>query len=282
MDSSSLSPSELANALRCRFEADALLGADALPVRLPAPRVVASSAPAHAPTLPARSAAPRTDSLPDIAPLPPREPVNAEEAEQRRAQLAVIDDNEVKPCSRCGLAKTRTKTVFGVGSPTARIVFVGEAPGHDEDVTGEPFVGRAGQLLTDMIQKGMGLRREDVYICNVLKCRPPNNRTPASDEIAACRGYLWRQLEIIRPQLIIALGAPAAQTLLNTKESIGRLRGRFHDFYPSGSAMVGEPIPLLPTFHPAYLLRSPGEKVKAWADLKMAMALLGIPLPKRN
>jgi len=133
-----------------------------------------------------------------------------------------------------------------------------------------------------MIQKGMGLRREDVYICNVLKCRPPDNRTPAGDEIAACRDYLWRQIEIIQPELIIALGAPAAQTLLGTKEGIGRLRGRFHDFYPSGTSMIGESIPLLPTFHPAYLLRSPGEKVKAWEDLKLAMAKLGIPLPKRG
>ena len=127
----------------------------------------------------------------------------------------------------------------------------------------------------------MGLRREEVYICNVLKCRPPENRTPATDEIAACRDYLWRQLEIIRPEVIIALGAPAAQTLLGTKEGIGALRGRFHDFYPSGTALVGDPIPLMPTYHPAYLLRSPGEKGKAWADLKMVMALLGIPIPKR-
>ena len=214
-------------------------------------------------------------------PLPSRQPISAEEAANRRIQLDLIDNKEVKGCTRCGLSATRTKTVFGIGSPTARIVFVGEAPGHDEDVSGEPFVGRAGQLLTDMIEKGMGLRREEVYICNVLKCRPPENRTPATDEIAACRDYLWRQLEIIRPEVIIALGAPAAQTLLGTKEGIGALRGRFHDFYPSGTALVGDPIPLMPTYHPAYLLRSPGEKGKAWADLKMVMALLGIPIPKR-
>jgi uracil-DNA glycosylase family 4 len=287
-------PNELANALRCRFEADEFLGADVLPVRLPAVMrgTAARSRSAGGEDAPARygareeatvrGAAATSQTLPDVTPLPPREPISAEEAEERRVQLTAIDDNEVKTCTRCGLATTRTKTVFGVGSSTARIVFVGEAPGHDEDVSGEPFVGRAGRLLTDMIEKGMGLRRQDVYICNVLKCRPPNNRTPASDEIAACRGYLWRQLEIIRPQLIIALGAPAAQTLFGTKEGIGRLRGRFHDFYPSGTALVGEPVPLLPTFHPAYLLRSPGEKAKAWADLKLAMALLGIPLPKRK
>jgi DNA polymerase len=213
---------------------------------------------------------------------PTRPPVPPEELERHRVALNVIDEQEVKGCTKCGLAETRTKTVFGVGSPAARIVFVGEAPGHDEDVTGEPFVGRAGQLLTDMIQKGMGLRREDVYICNVLKCRPPNNRTPAADEIAACREYLWRQIEIIQPELIIALGAPAAQTLLGTREGIGQLRGRFYDFYPSGTSLIGEPIPLLPTFHPAYLLRSPQEKAKAWEDLKLAMAKLGIPIPRRR
>ncbi len=269
---------EVASALKCRFEADALLGARALPVRMPTKGWAggrgrsASSAIVSKPT----------SAIPEVAPLPARPPVVGEEIERRRVALDAIDDEEVKGCTRCCLAGTRTKTVFGVGSPAARIMFVGEAPGHDEDVSGEPFVGRAGKLLTDMIEKGMGLRREDVYICNVLKCRPPENRTPAADEIAACRDYLWRQIEIIQPQLIIALGAPAAQTLLGSKEGIGRLRGRFHDFYPSGTSMVGESLPLLPTFHPAYLLRSPGEKVKAWEDLKLAMAKLGIPLPKRR
>ena len=289
-----MDPRELANALRCRFESDAFLGADALPLRLPrmaappqGPQVPAGRAPVSTGRQPATAmrqpAAPLgSPAGSTITPRPPRPPVSAEEAAERRVQLDVIDHDEVKPCTRCGLSATRTKTVFGVGRPTARIVFVGEAPGHDEDVSGEPFVGRAGQLLTDMIQKGMGLRREDVYICNVLKCRPPNNRPPAPDEITSCRDYLWRQLAIIRPQVVIALGVPAAQTLLGTKEGIGSLRGRFHDFYPSGTALVGESIPLMPTFHPAYLLRSPGEKAKAWADLKMAMALLGIPLPKRR
>ena len=284
---------QIAAALKCRFEADALLGARSLPIVIP---TVKSVSPGTAPAMSRGSAALETRArpaagqpaatpatgLPDIQPLAPRAPPEAAEVEARRVQLDVIENNEVKPCVRCGLAKTRTKTVFSVGSPAARILFVGEAPGHDEDVSGEPFVGRAGKLLTDMIEKGMGLRREDVYICNVLKCRPPNNRTPAADEIAACKDYLLRQIEIIRPELIIALGAPAAQTLLGTRDGIGRLRGRFHDFYPSGSSMIGEPIPLLPTFHPAYLLRSPGEKTKAWADLKMAMAKLGIPLPKRG
>lgn len=263
---------KIAAALRCRFESDALLGAKALPVRTPRRR---SSAAGRSP-----GAAAVVEPPSQVGASSPQTP--PEEIKRRQADLDVIDNNEVKVCTKCGLAKTRTKTAFGVGSPAARIVFVGEAPGHDEDVTGEPFVGRAGQLLTDMIQKGMGLRREDVYICNVLKCRPPENRTPAADEIAACRDYLWRQIDIIKPELIIALGAPAAQTLLGAREGIGRLRGRFHDFYPSGTSLIGESIPLLPTFHPAYLLRSPGEKTKAWEDLKLAMARLGIPLPKRR
>jgi DNA polymerase len=264
----SLDSSEIAAALRARFESDALLGARALPIRGPQ----AASMPR--PAQPAVAEAPVVVS----PPLPVPDPA---EVEARRLRLAQIDEQEVRGCTRCGLHAGRTKTVFGTGSPAARIMFIGEAPGHDEDVSGEPFVGRAGQLLTAMIERGMGLRREDVYICNVIKCRPPENRTPASDEIAACRGYLWRQIEIIQPEVIIALGAPAAQTLLNTREGIGRLRSRWHDFYPSGTAMVGDPIPVMPTYHPAYLLRDPGEKAKAWADLKLVMGRLGIPVPAR-
>ncbi len=253
---------QIRRALRDRFEADRLLGATALPIRVP------------------KRKAPPATAQAGTAVVVPRT-FTTEETEHRRIQLAQIDDNEVKGCTQCGLSATRIKTVYGVGSPTARIAFVGEAPGHDEDVSGEPFVGRAGRLLTDMIQKGMGLRREDVYICNVLKCRPPENRNPAPDEVVACEDYLRRQLEIIQPELIIALGSPAAQTLLGTRDGIGRLRGRFHDFYPSGTPLVGDPIPLMATYHPAYLLRSPGEKKKVWADLKLVMARLGIPLPNR-
>ncbi len=246
---------ELAQALRDRFESDAILGARELPIKLVAA--------AHKPAVAFVS----TQTLP------------VEEAESRRVSLQVIDDNEVKGCTKCGLHSTRTKTVFGVGSPAAKIMFIGEGPGQDEDTTGIPFVGRAGQLLTDMIQKGMGLKRDDVYIANIVKCRPPGNRNPSTDEITACKDYLLRQIEIIRPQVIIALGAPAAQTLLNTREGIGRLRSRWHDFYPSGTETIGEPIPVMPTYHPAYLLRDPNEKGKAWADLKMVMSRLNIPLP---
>jgi DNA polymerase len=139
------------------------------------------------------------------------------------------------------------------------------------------FVGRAGQLLTKMIE-AMTLTRDEVFICNVLKCRPPENRDPAADEILACSPYLMRQLEIIRPEVIVALGAPAARTLLQTSDSIGRLRGRFHDFYIEGP-LAGNPTPLMPTYHPAYLLRSPQQKGKAWADLQAVMAKLGLERP---
>ena len=202
------------------------------------------------------------------------------EVQARREALDRIDNERVKVCTRCALSHTRTKTVFGQGSPAARLVFVGEAPGHDEDMQGVAFIGRAGQLLTRMIE-AMGLSRDEVFICNVLKCRPPDNRTPATDEIAACSPYLFEQLTILQPEVIVALGAPAAQTLLKSTESIGRLRGRFHDFYTSGTPLVGEPTPLMPTYHPAYLLRSPGEKRKAWDDLMKVMDLLGLPIPEQ-
>jgi len=210
---------------------------------------------------------------------PQRAGLSPEEVGQRVAALERIAA-EVAACTKCGLHRTRTKTVPGQGPPTPRLVFVGEAPGYDEDRQGLAFVGRAGQLLTQMVA-AMGLRREDVFICNVLKCRPPDNRTPAADEIAACSPYLFEQLRVLGPEVIVALGAPAAQTLLGTHESIGRLRGRFHDFYPSGTPMIGPPVPLMPTYHPAYLLRNPGEKGKAWEDLKKVMQRLGLPIPAR-
>ncbi len=198
---------------------------------------------------------------------------------ERKATLEVIDASEVKSCRKCQLCETRTHTVFGQGAADARLVFVGEAPGYDEDQSGLAFVGRAGQLLTKMID-AMGLSREDVFICNVLKCRPPNNRNPTQAEIVACSPYLFRQLQILQPQVICTLGAPASQTLLATSESIGRLRGRFHDFYISGTAGDGTAVPLMPTYHPAYLLRAPGEKSKAWADLQLIMQKMGLPTKK--
>lgn len=201
-----------------------------------------------------------------------------EQLADRQAALAAINER-VSQCTRCGLASTRKKTVPGQGNPAARLVFVGEAPGHDEDQQGLAFVGRAGQLLTKMIE-AMGLTRDEVYICNILKCRPPENRDPAPDEISNCWPYLDEQLRIIQPDVIIALGKPASQTLLRTKEAIGRLRGVWQEYYTSGSSSVGEPTALMPTFHPAYLLRNPAEKGKAWSDLKQVMARLGLPITK--
>jgi DNA polymerase len=175
-------------------------------------------------------------------------------------------------CQRCKLAPHRTNLVFGVGNPNARLVFVGEAPGADEDVRGEPFVGRAGQLLTEIITKGMGLRREDVYIANVIKCRPPGNRNPEPDEVATCEPFLVRQLELIAPEVIVALGKFAAQTLLRTKAPITKLRGQWFDY---------QGIRVMPTFHPAYLLRNPADKRLVWADIKAVMAALALPVPAR-
>lgn len=168
-------------------------------------------------------------------------------------------------CRRCKLWPTRTHIVFGSGNAHASLVFVGEGPGADEDMQGLPFVGRAGQLLTKMIES-INLKREEVYICNVVKCRPPNNRFPEKDEIAACSPFLLRQLEVIKPKIICCLGAAAAQTLLNTKAPIGALRGRFRD-YRGAQSMV--------TYHPAYLLRNPPAKREVWEDLKKIRASLG-------
>jgi DNA polymerase len=171
-------------------------------------------------------------------------------------------------CRRCKLAPHRTHLVFGVGNPRARLVFVGEAPGRDEDLQGEPFVGRAGQLLTEIITKGMRLRREDVYIANVIKCRPPENRNPEPDEVTSCEPFLLRQLELIGPEVVVALGKFAVQTLLRTKAPITRLRGRWYDYHG---------IKLMPTFHPAYLLRNPADKRLVWEDVQKVMQALGLP-----
>jgi len=171
-------------------------------------------------------------------------------------------------CTRCKLHTGRTNIVFGVGNPNARLVFVGEGPGRDEDIKGEPFVGRAGQLLTDIIEKGMKLKRSDVYIANIVKCRPPNNRDPEEDEIASCEPFLLAQLDVIKPKLICALGKFAAQTLLKTKERITALRGNVYEYHG---------IKLIPTFHPAYLLRNPADKKLCWADIQKLMALYDNP-----
>jgi DNA polymerase len=178
--------------------------------------------------------------------------------------LASIGE-ELGNCTRCKLSQGRNAIVFGEGNPQARLVFVGEGPGYEEDQQGRPFVGEAGQLLTDIIVKGMKLKREEVYICNVVKCRPPNNRTPELDEIAACEPFLRKQLQAIKPKVIVTLGNVPTQTLLKTKEGITKLRGKWRDF---------NGIPLMPTFHPAYLLRNPRDKALVWEDIKKVIAEL--------
>jgi DNA polymerase len=167
---------------------------------------------------------------------------------------------EVRTCTRCGLAGSRTQTVFGVGDRAAELLVIGEAPGADEDARGEPFVGRAGQLLDSML-RALGSPRDTVYIANILKCRPPGNRDPSPEEVACCLPYLRRQIDLVRPRLLLAVGRIAAQNLLATDTPIGKLRGRVHEFAEAGT-------PVIVTYHPAYLLRSPGEKRKAWGDLK--------------
>ncbi len=170
-------------------------------------------------------------------------------------------EKETLSCKECGLNRTRTNVVFGAGNTQAKLMFIGEAPGEEEDRQGKPFVGRAGQLLTKIIE-AMGLEREDVYIANILKCRPPNNRAPLPDEIAACRNNIKRQVEIIKPRVICTLGKFASQTLLNTQTPISALRGKFREY-------AG--IKVMPTFHPAYLLRNPEEKKTVWQDMKKVM-----------
>ncbi len=177
-----------------------------------------------------------------------------------------------KDCRLCALCETRNKFVFGAGDPRARLMFIGEAPGADEDQQGLPFVGKAGQLLTKIIE-AMRLTRDEVYIANTLKCRPPENRAPLPSETAACRPLLLRQIELIRPEVICALGKHAAQAMLGTEEPIGKLRGRFHDW---------KGIPLMPTFHPAYLLRNPEDKKIVWADMQLIMRRLGIAVPVKK
>jgi uracil-DNA glycosylase family 4 len=176
-------------------------------------------------------------------------------------------------CQRCKLAPCRTNLVFGVGNPRAELMFVGEAPGADEDLRGEPFVGRAGQLLTDIIERGMGMTRAEVYICNVIKCRPPENRNPEPDEVAACEPFLFRQIDIVQPKVIVGLGTFAVQAVLKLKTPISKLRGVWHEV---------RGVKMMPTFHPAYLLRNPADKRLVWADIQEVMKVLGRTIPQRN
>jgi len=196
------------------------------------------------------------------------------ESTEQRAEAPRLEPNtdtlpsireDIGDCTRCKLCKLgRKQIVFGVGNPHADLMFVGEAPGRDEDIQGEPFVGRAGQKLTQIIE-AIGLKREDVYIANVIKCRPPENRNPEPDEVDACEQFLFRQVDVIKPKVIVALGTFAARSLLKSEEPISKLRGRVYDYRGAS---------LIPTFHPAYLLRNPSSRREVWEDMKKARALL--------
>lgn len=207
---------------------------------------------------PAAASAPSSDALFASAAAPRAEALSPDEREARWTALAA----EVARCERCALHAGRTQTVFGVGDRNADWMCVGEGPGAEEDRRGEPFVGPAGQLLDKMLV-AIGLAREQVYIANIVKCRPPDNRTPRPDEAAACADYLLRQIQLVRPRLLLALGGVAAHALLGVETPVGRLRGSVHQHAQTGT-------PLIVTYHPAYLLRSPGSKRAAWEDLKFA------------
>jgi DNA polymerase len=257
---------ELVRAARQLIDTEELLGSGFIPAsEHPLPPAKVAKAAGGGPAPPAAPAPPRPRGMPP---------------DQKAAALEKIDVEEVRSCVRCGLSRGRTQTVFGEGSADAELLFVGEGPGREEDRTGRPFVGRAGELLTKMIQ-AMGLRRADVFICNLVKCRPPGNRSPAPDEVGACWDYLVRQLEIIRPRVIVALGSPATQALLNTRTGITKLRGQWQSLPLLSDKLQGTPV--MPTFHPAFLLRqySQENRMKVWSDLQQVMAALGLPLPKK-
>ena len=208
--------------------------------------------------------------------IPPRKPIAsppaiAPAATDPAVALRIIRE-EIGDCTRCALHKGRNKLVFGDGSPSARLMFVGEGPGADEDAQGLPFVGKAGQLLNNMIG-AMGLKREEVYIANVVKCRPPGNRTPEPEEANTCSPFLFQQIDVIRPEVIVALGATAATYLLGQRQPLAGLRGRVHSWRGSK---------LIVTYHPAFLLRDPRQKKEAWADLQIAMGELGLKLPGKS
>jgi DNA polymerase len=198
---------------------------------------------------------------------------SAEQSEMTPERALRIIREDIGDCTRCVLHKQgRKQIVFGVGNPRADLLFIGEAPGADEDQQGEPFVGRAGQLLNNMIT-AMGIRREEVYIANIIKCRPPGNRTPEREECETCSPFLFRQIEVVKPKMIVALGAVAAKTLLGVNDALANLRGRIYDFRNTKLAV---------TYHPAYLLRDPRQKKETWKDLQMVMKYLGMAVPSKS
>ncbi len=212
------------------------------------------------------SPAPVPQSGHQIPPAPPLPKGGEERPDSSGSTTLSAVREEMGDCARCKLHRGRKTIVFGEGDPLASLLFIGEGPGAEEDEQGRPFVGAAGQLLTDIIVKGMGLRREDVYICNIVKCRPPENRNPEPDEIEACEPFLLKQVLAIKPKVIVGLGNVACKTLLKTTEGITMLRGKWKTYHG---------IPLMPTFHPAYLLRNPKDKALVWKDIQLVMAEMG-------
>jgi uracil-DNA glycosylase family 4 len=240
-------------------------------VPAPSPSIVSQE-----PTLPKPTPRPAPAKVAPAAPpppilVPPAGPSLFEAVDRITDDTLLKVREDLGDCTRCKLHKGRNKLVFGDGNPKAQLVFVGEGPGADEDMQGLPFVGRAGKLLTQMIE-AMGLQRRDVYICNVVKCRPPENRAPEPDEVATCSPYLLRQIDVIHPKVIVCLGAVAAKTLLNTTRGISSFRGEWLDWRGHK---------LMATYHPAYLLRNPPAKADVWKDLQKVMAELGLALPKK-
>jgi uracil-DNA glycosylase len=247
---------------------DSLPAVAALPS--PAPVIEEGSLPKPSPK-PAPTKVGAVAAAPPLV-LPPAGPSLFEAVDKVKDDTLLKIRGDLGECTRCKLHKGRNKIVFGDGNPQAQLVFVGEGPGADEDAQGLPFVGRAGKLLTQMIE-AMGLQRKDVYICNVVKCRPPENRAPEPDEVAACSPFLMRQIDSIHPKVIVCLGATAAKTILNTTRGISQFRGEWLDWRGHK---------LMATYHPAYLLRNPPAKADVWKDLQKVMAELGLQLPKKS
>ena len=211
--------------------------------------------------------------VPTVPPFSGPLPDGSKMSVKKKTSELEIVSARVAACTRCQeLADTRTQTVFGVGNPDARLLFIGEAPGADEDQQGEPFVGRAGKLLTDIITNGCGMQREDIYICNVLRCRPPGNRNPTEEEAGNCREYLDHQIAIVNPEFIVCWGSVAARNLLETRTPIGKLRGEFHSYRDAK---------VLCTYHPSYLLRNPPAKKLVWEDMQILLKAMGLPIPKK-
>jgi uracil-DNA glycosylase len=264
----------LTGELRVFLDAIQLWGVQLVPGAQPPEPSVSDPSQSHSsqPSIPSPvlRAAERTTSQATAAQVVPEEPVHSPPVLDPLATLSLAElETVAQRCTDCLLHRGRTHVVFGVGNPQAELMFVGEAPGRDEDLQGEPFVGRAGQLLTRIIE-AMGMKRQDVYIANVIKCRPPNNRNPEADEIARCEPYLIRQIALVKPRMIVALGTFAAQTLLQTKLPISQLRGRFHTY---------QGVRVRPTFHPAFLLRNPERKRAVWEDMQAVQRELRPPPP---